>query len=102
MNHDLISRSALLANIGDLGIDPEDDTTFLTTGQACAIAHKCIVAMVKEEPAVDAVEVVRCKDCKNSFEDDFDGSLWCCRDVEREVVDNHFCSYGERRTDDGN
>ena len=46
---------------------------------------------------IDAVPVVRCKDCQHSFEDDFDGSWWCCRDIEREVVADHFCSYGERR-----
>ena len=56
-DNDLISRSALIAHIGDLGSDPEDDTTFLTVGQACAIAHKSIVDMVKAAPAVDAVEV---------------------------------------------
>jgi hypothetical protein len=56
-NGDLISRSALIAHIGDLGNDPEDDTTFLTVGQACAIAHKSIVDMVKAAPAVDAVEL---------------------------------------------
>ena len=53
MNNDLISRSALLDCIGDVGNDPEDDTTFLTIGQACAIAHKSIVDMVKAAPAVD-------------------------------------------------
>lgn len=57
MQNDLISRSALIAHIGDLGSDPEDDTTLLTMGQACAITHKCIVYIVKAEPAVDAVEV---------------------------------------------
>lgn len=53
MDNDMISRSALLDCIGDVGNDPEDDTTFLTIGQACAIAHKSIVDMVKAAPAVD-------------------------------------------------
>ena len=57
---------------------------------------------VKDFPAADVVPVVRCKDCKHLYEDTFDGSLWCCRDEEREVVENHFCSYGERRDSDGN
>ena len=55
MDNDLISRSALIACIGDVGHDQEDDTTFLTMGQACAIAHKSIVDIVKAAPAVDAV-----------------------------------------------
>lgn len=49
----------------------------------------------------DVVPVVRCKDCKHSDEDDFDGSLWCCRDKEIEVAENHYCSYGERKDGEG-
>lgn len=57
--------------------------------------------LMEEAPAVDVVPVVRCKDCKHLYQDTFDDSLWCCRDVDREVVENHFCSYGERRDSDG-
>lgn len=44
-------------------------------------------------PAVDAVEVVRCKDCK----------YWAHGDCYRLELSrpNDFCSYGERREDDG-
>lgn len=49
---------------------------------------------------MEIAPVVRCKDCKHSAEDDWDGSLWCCRDKEREVVGEHFCSYGERKDND--
>ena len=94
--NDLISRSALIAHIGDLGIDPEDDTTFLTTGQACAIAHKCIVEMVKEEPAVDAVEVVRCKDCKMCmlWRKPTDTVIGDCRIRKMNSEDEEFCMVG--------
>ena len=93
MQNDLMSRSAVIdryyAEYEAQDIcDGDEDRDWL---------KKCI----EEAPAVDAVEVVRCKDCKHSFEDDFDGSLWCCRDREIEVVEGHFCSYGERRADDG-
>ena len=56
---------------------------------------------IAEAPTIDAVPVVRCKDCKHSDEDDFDGSLWCCRDKEIEVPEEHFCSYGERKDGEG-
>ena len=56
-----------------------------------------VVHLLDRQPTIDAVPVVRCKDCKYSFEDNFDGSLWCCRGGEREVVETHFCSYGERK-----
>lgn len=105
MQNDLISRSALIAHIGDLGNDPEDDTTFLTVGQACAITHKCIVYIVKAEPAVDAVPVVRCKDCRRC--DGFPrkeiepNEIGICRINRMAVKPDDFCSYGERRADDG-
>lgn len=55
--------------------------------------------ILRESPTVDAVEVVRCKDCKygevdnTDFRDQYlchyNGSDWNCG--------NHFCSYGERK-----
>ena len=51
------------------------------------------------EPTVDAVEVVRCKDCKHYC--DY-GRVWDCRKYEGMHLpnDNDFCSYGERREGD--
>lgn len=48
--------------------------------------------LVQDAPTVDAVEVVRCKDC----------DWWCdgqCRNAFAMVSfdENHFCSYGERK-----
>ena len=55
--------------------------------------------ILQEAPTVDAVEVVRCKDCKYGEVDNADlhdqylchisGSDWNCG--------NHFCSYGKRK-----
>ena len=48
-------------------------------------------------PTVDAMEVVRCKDCKYS-EWDCDCSLYLCLHHGCDWNDGeHFCSYGERR-----
>lgn len=53
--------------------------------------------MVEEQPTVDAVEVVRCKDCKYcdrgncDFWDDGYGAI---------VSMDDFCSQGERRKDE--
>ena len=64
---------------------------------------------------VDAVEVVRCKDCKFYMAETEERCIalkanpfgWCLRHRQlreadhREIRDaNAFCSYGERRTDD--
>lgn len=53
--------------------------------------------IVENAPTVDAVPVVRCKDCRNSYEG-IDGricSFGPC--VDCFVPDYFFCSYGERR-----
>lgn len=45
-------------------------------------------------PTVDAVEVVRCKDCK------YYSNGWLCNlylNVSHEMKPDDFCSYGERR-----
>ena len=55
---------------------------------------------------VDAVPVVRCKDCKCSKPTAwYSAKLKCCHpshmnsQVPHEVLPDHFCSYGERRTE---
>lgn len=50
-------------------------------------------------PTVDAVPVVRCRECKYSYED-LDG-LTCSHGpcVDCPVPDDFFCSFGERRTE---
>ena len=85
----------------------------ITRGAVCDMLHEemgawgnCadeIEALLKandalwELPAVDAVEVVRCKDCKH-WED---GWLGYCTKCHTAMHYDGFCSYGERREDDG-
>ena len=50
-------------------------------------------------PRVDAVEVVRCKDCK-FWKDDIlrdDGKIKCCSVGYYMTKENDFCSFGKRR-----
>lgn len=49
---------------------------------------------IDNAPTVDAVEVVRCKDCKHEF----GGSCIICGFQKRKPDD--FCSYGERKDED--
>ena len=53
--------------------------------------------------AADVVPVVRCKDCKYYkmvYALDREDGMRCIRErYTRDVTDNDFCSYGERRTD---
>lgn len=61
-------------------------------------------------PAADAVEVVRCRDCKwYRYGEYFDDQKFCYRlkhpDLDKRVGYNFspddYCSYGERRCEDG-
>lgn len=50
-------------------------------------------------PTVDAVEVIRCENCRwFGEEDDEDGQCWCnLNDIS--TLRHSFCSHGERRKD---
>lgn len=49
--------------------------------------------LVNTAPTVDAVPVVRCKDCKHHNKP---GLGWCEVHLDRENLDD-FCSYGKRK-----
>ena len=58
---------------------------------------------VDEQPTIDAVEVVRCRDCKFSHADEHgrtcEGYWFELSEYAVSVKDDAFCSYGERRED---
>lgn len=62
-----------------------------------------VAAALKEIPKVDAVEVVRCKDCKHY--DNSEGICWCHLNSKfykwgtdwHGFPEDGFCSYGERK-----
>ena len=55
---------------------------------------------ISKAPTVDAVPVVRCRECKYRKYDDIFGMMWCNRDYcTKRVKYDDFCSYGERRED---
>ena len=88
---DLISRSALIAELSKGTIILDD---YYLVGIMAGVKY----AMGKAEnaPSVDAVEVVRCKDCKHCTEI----GLPRCRRTRRNILDDDFCSYGERRDEE--
>ena len=61
------------------------------------------IMLIMEAPTIDAVPVVRCKDCKyRSYDYDCVGNHLCEKRGNRYYCeDNDFCSYGERRDSDG-
>lgn len=56
-----------------------------------------LVDIFAEIPAADVAPVVRCKDCKHSWEDL--GGLTCSHGVcvDCNVLGDFYCSYGERK-----
>ena len=94
MNNDLISRSALLADYCG-GCDLIE--TCWCDGDRCATGQ-----MIMDVPAVDAVEVCRCEDCKycEKMLGDAEDGFWGCLYHREAVEPNDFCSYGERECDE--
>lgn len=57
-----------------------------------------IVNRLRNDPESEWVEIVRCKDCKHK-EREQPGMVYCPMMVGSWVADDHFCAWGERRTD---
>lgn len=101
----LIDADALMAYFEEqwnLAMDDPDPVS----GYVMA-ALRCCMEYFKTIPIVDAVEAVRCKDCKHYRESEHPertGIKFCYRLKGRDgkhigynSSDNDFCSYGERR-----
>lgn len=62
------------------------------------MVHYAIIKDIEDMPTIDAVEVVRCKDCK-WLDTDNAGEVYCSLLEGRYIDDDEdvgFCSYGER------
>ena len=90
--------------------DSREDNPFLNIrgqGEIWRGAHDNAIDCVNTCSTVDAVEVVRCKDCRSGSRntpDGFhwpDGFVWCTR-CKIMMNSCDFCSYGERRTGNEN
>ena len=102
----LIDADALLHEIGELKKSPwyNDNTNgarVIRSEAVSIIEQVCI----QDAPTIDAVEVVRCKDCKHRFNGEHHDN--CC-DVLMEKVKwtfevtvepDWFCADGKKRTD---
>lgn len=95
MTDDLISRSALRVEMEAYVLPILANNLMGATDAYYRTLH-----LLDEAPAVDAVEVVRCKDCKHCSQNTPDGLHWCEENEIGALMDDDFCSYGERRADD--
>lgn len=60
-----------------------------------------IIEDLHKQPTVDAVEVVRCKDCKHYHKSDagHPDCEWCKRLICGTIKPDFFCADGERRSE---
>ena len=57
-----------------------------------------VCSLLRKAPKVDAVEVVRCKNCRYFIFDKVVNAYLCVgRGGMQEQTDNSFCSYGKKR-----
>lgn len=101
MENDLISRSALIVVPHVCKVTEFDEAGFRMSYLAVPLS------VINNAPTIDAVEVVRCKDCVHSIQtSEQDRKLWglsndhmeCCW-FGSNVLANDFCSYGKREKD---
>lgn len=64
--------------------------------------YNFVLTVIDSTPTVDAVEVIRCKNCK-WYVEDREFPPFCDNPIcgMQHPNDETFCSYGERRDDDG-
>lgn len=95
----LIEYEALLKDIDELKKSPwyNDDYGF-GTKQARHDGVNCVVDLcIKQAPAINAIEVVRCKDCI------YHNVPPCPMRLSLNWTnDDDYCSYGERRSENEN
>ena len=58
--------------------------------------------ILSDAPTIDAVPVVRCRECKNLYVGGvcFGETLWACRKLKTSVDPEFFCGFGEQKEDE--
>lgn len=89
----LIDYYAVMSQIEKLNMD-----AFRRLDKASSSAYRKVGDILMDAPTIEAVEVVRCKDCKHREDGECPmEQFYPWLDQE----DTDFCSRGERRTDNG-
>ena len=52
---------------------------------------------IDDAPTIDAVQVVRCKDCKHYIVEGITTQYGWCHEYKHSVDEDDYCSYGERK-----
>lgn len=79
----LVDKRKLISDVESIGAEFGNDNSSL-------IEQGDVLDMIEEAPAVDAVPVVRCRDCINRGKDD------CPMHIKGTFLLRDYCSYGNR------
>lgn len=88
-----INADDMLADECEAYLSAQAKTTDKLTRDINYVVHTKLQRLLADAPTVDAVEVVRCKDCK-WYSDDY-----CCQFGD-DYGDDWYCADGERREED--
>lgn len=73
----------------------------INAGARAILQAAKVLREVSDAPTVDAVPVIRCKDCKFRYWDDWLEEYFCqCYAEYMQVLPNDFCSYAERKEEE--
>ena len=100
--NDLISRSALLEQVKAIhrAVDTSEVNLSYDTGFHSATSQ--IQGLIASMPAVDAVPVVRCGECRRRYDADECPMCFLIDGEYHEYTNgNGYCDRGERRNGDG-
>lgn len=75
----------------------ETDTDMQKWDSGCWIRYKMFESAIDDAPTIDAVSVVRCKECKHRNERCGMGEHRWCEMLNMSTTPDDFCSYGEVR-----
>lgn len=92
MSDDLISREALRRRMYHEAFETDNGMQKWDSG--LWIRYKIFENVIEAEPTADAVEVVRCKECKYFYK----ASKYCSEFMTKD--EDGFCKWGERREDE--
>ena len=84
----LIDATALKTRVCNIPAHGESEQFYAIMGE--------IARVIERAETVDAVEVVRCGECKNNGGEISQGDIWCDK-MERGMIGNCYCSYGIRK-----
>lgn len=88
---DLIDRQAFMKAMYHKAFETDGDTMWQS---GCWVRYRAVEQVVKGQPSVDAVKVVRCKDCKHWIPYDWMFSeVWKSQNIDDYAESEIGCTY---------